>query len=306
MAESRHSYLILAHKNWMQLQDLLSLLDHPQNDIYLHVDRFARGWDASALQRSVQQGTLKVLSTRYAGWGSESLIDATLDLLRVAAQSPHAYYHLISGMDLPLRPQEEIHAFFANAGNREFVDWKSDTISSAVFQDRLQTFHLFQNARDRSRFLRELDRALLRLQAALGVNRLKRCTVRFQKGSQWFSITQAFAEYCLRQAPDYRPYFRFSKCADELFFQTILQNSPFQERRAVETYDDEHATMRYIDWDRGSASSPYVFRAQDLDAILQSGMLFARKFDETIDPAIIQRIKSAVFASSSARGVPHV
>ncbi len=306
MAEPRHAYLILAHKNWNQLQDLLSLLDHPQNDIYLHVDRFARGWDTSLLQGSVQQGTLNVLSTRYAGWGSESLIDATLDLLRVATRSPHVYYHLISGMDLPLRPQEEIRAFFSNAGNREFVDFKSATISSAVLRDRLQTFHFLQNARERSPLLHKLDRALLRLQAILGVNRLKRCTVRFQKGSQWFSITQPFAEYCLQQAPDYRPYFRFSKCADELFFQTILQNSPFQERRAVETYDDERATMRYIDWDRGSASSPYVFRAQDFDTILQSGMLFARKFDETLDPAIIQRIKSAVLANSSAGGMHRV
>lgn len=306
MAEPRHAYLILAHKNWNQLQDLLSLLDHPQNDIYLHIDRSARGWNASALQGIVQQGTLNMLSTRYAGWGSESLIDATLDLLRVATRSPHAYYHLISGMDLPLRPQEEIHAYFSNAGNREFVDLKSVTISNAVLRDRLQTFHFLQNARERFPLLRELDRALLRLQAILGINRLKHCAVRFQKGSQWFSITQAFAEHCLQQAPVYRPYFRFSKCADELFFQTILQNSPFQERRAVETYDDERATMRYIDWDRGNASSPYVFRAEDCDAILQSGMLFARKFDETVDPAIIQRIKSAVLAGSTAGGQRHV
>ena len=295
--QTRHAYLILAHRNWGQLEVLLQLLDHPFNDIYLHIDRSARGWDAAALQASVRQGTLTIMSRFRPAWGSEALVDATLALLRAASETPHAYYHLLSGMDLPLRSQDEIHAFFANAEHAEFVDFKYETVSPDLLKSRLQTFHFLQSARQRSPFLRKLDDLSLRLQSLLKVNRLRFCTVRFQKGSQWFSITQAFAEYCLAHAAEYRRYFRFSKCADELFVQTLLQNSPFLANRFSGKYDDEHATMRFIDWDRGTSSSPYVFRSEDFDLIFQSGMLFARKFDERVDSEIIRRIANAVSAS---------
>jgi len=297
MSQTRHAYLVLAHRNWNQLQTLLRLLDHPQNDIYLHIDKLSRGWDVSALQASVQQGTLNILSTRRPGWGSESLIDATLDLLSDAVATPHAYVHLISGMDLPLCSQDEIHTFFAKAEHAEFVDLKAETISGALLQERLQTYHFFQNGRTRFTFVRSLDDLCLRLQSLLKINRLKYCTVRFQKGSQWFSITQEFAAYCLAHAAEYRRYFRFSKCADEMFLQTILQNSPFLSNRFSGEYDDNRATLRHIDWDRGNKSSPYVFHAADYDEIMQSGMLFARKFDERVDSEIICRIAQTVSAS---------
>ena len=292
--QKRHAYLVLAHRNWSQLSVLLQLLDHPQNDIYLHIDQSAKGWDAAALQASVRQGTLTILSRFRPAWGSEALVDATLALLDTATTTPHAYYHLLSGMDLPLRSQDDIHAFFAKAEHAEFVDFKSETVSQDLLQNRLQTYHFMQNARQRYPLVRRLDDLSLRLQSLLKVNRLKYCTVRFQKGSQWFSITQEFAEYCLAHAVEYRRYFRFSKCADELFVQTLLQNSPFLANRFSCKYDDEYATMRLIDWDRGTSSSPYVFRGEDYDRILQSGMLFARKFDERVDAEIIRRIEKTV------------
>lgn len=296
MLETRHAYLILAHRNWSQLATLLQLLDHPQNDIYLHIDSSAKGWEAAALQASVRQGTLTVLSKFRPAWGSEALVDVTLLLLATASATPHAYYHLLSGMDLPLRTQDEIHAFFAKVEQAEFVDFKAETVSADLLRDRLQTYHFMQGARQRYPLVRKFDDLSLRLQSLLQVNRLKCCTVRFQKGSQWFSITQAFAEYCLAHAAEYRRYFRFSKCSDELFIQTLLQNSQFLANRFSSKYDDEHATMRFIDWDRGTLSSPYVFRSDDYDQILQSGMLFARKFDERVDAEIIRRIAQSVSA----------
>ena len=36
-----HAYLIMAHKNIEQLKKLLKLLDAPDNDIFLHIDKKA-------------------------------------------------------------------------------------------------------------------------------------------------------------------------------------------------------------------------------------------------------------------------
>ena len=35
----KHAFLIMAHNNKEQLLELLRQLDHPRNDIYLHIDR---------------------------------------------------------------------------------------------------------------------------------------------------------------------------------------------------------------------------------------------------------------------------
>ena len=43
----------------------------------------------------------------------------------------------------------------------------------------------------------------------------------------------------------------------------------------------------YIDWKRGN---PYIFKNKDFDDLINSNLLWARKFDERIDNQIIQRI----------------
>lgn len=40
--KDRHAYCIMAHKNWTQLQMLVSILDDPRNDIFLHIDKKAK------------------------------------------------------------------------------------------------------------------------------------------------------------------------------------------------------------------------------------------------------------------------
>ena len=39
MATNRHAYLIMAHNEWELLNTLLSLIDDPRNDIFLHIDK---------------------------------------------------------------------------------------------------------------------------------------------------------------------------------------------------------------------------------------------------------------------------
>ena len=45
-------------------------------------------------------------------WGNVSLIQAEMNLFELASQVEHAYYHLISGIDLPLHSQNYIHKYF--------------------------------------------------------------------------------------------------------------------------------------------------------------------------------------------------
>ena len=71
---------------------------------------------------------------------------------------------------------------------------------------------------------------------------------------------------------------------DEIFFQTLVLNSPHRDSVV-------DANLRYIDW-----PGPRVLRADDLDALLGSGMLFARKFDETVDAEILDLLDHQIDA----------
>lgn len=290
-AAGRHAYLIAAHGKPGQLCLLLRLLDDEQNDLYLHIDRKANGLTEETLRAQVKRAAISFVPRLDARWGSEAFVDAIVSLLAAAARTEHAYYHLLSGVDLPLKPQSEIRAFFRENAGREFVAFDRETADTDMLEQRIGLYHMRQPVRPFGRMAyRRLEPLWLRLQRMLGVDRLKRCGVTFQKGAVWFSITHAFALYTLSHTPEYRKYYRRSVCADEIWLQTILVNSPFMENRYFAGWDDEPAaTMRYIDWPE-DARSPRVLTMRDYGAMTASGMLFARKFDDSADKEVIGRI----------------
>jgi hypothetical protein len=82
--------------------------------------------------------------------------------------------------------------------------------------------------------------------------------------------------------PEYVRFFQRVHVPDEMFFQSIVMNSPFRDRVAP---DD----LRYIDW-RADSDSPAVLTSADFDRLMESGKLFARKFDPTLDREVLDRI----------------
>src|SRR5664280_2591372 len=109
---SRHAYLILAHHQAPLLGKLLRLLDDDRNDVFVHVDAKAKGFVEADLRTIVTNSRLHFTKRTRVMWGSYSMINAELLLLRSAVPNNYAYYHLLSGSDLPLRTQKSIHDFF--------------------------------------------------------------------------------------------------------------------------------------------------------------------------------------------------
>ena len=107
----KHAYLIMAHNEWGLLNKLLQMLDDPRNDIYIHIDIKAEV-DITALYKTVYAESFYVPRMDVV-WGGDSLVKCELELLKAAAPKHYAYYHLLSGVDLPLKSQNEIHDFFS-------------------------------------------------------------------------------------------------------------------------------------------------------------------------------------------------
>ena len=175
-AEHKHAYLIMAHDKPRQLEILLSLLDDPRNDIYLHLDsRLAI--DLSAFFRTGLPLEPAFLFERDAvRWGHSSLVACELKLLTAAAnKQAYEFYHLLSGADLPLYTQELIHSFFDVHAGEIFLAF--DNFVSKAERDRVALYHPFVGRKGRHRSLSEnakfaLDVALEKLQGFLRIDRI--------------------------------------------------------------------------------------------------------------------------------------
>ena len=288
----RHAYLILAHKNFGQLRKLIELLDDPRNDIFIHVDAKAKNFRQESLDGTTRHSRLIVLPQRFkVNWGGVSIMRSELALLKKAtSESEYAYYHLLSGMDMPIKTQDEIHAFFNEHKGYEFInlwEFKKSTRS------RFRYFTIFPEGEGKFR-TRIINHIFKGLQMAVGF-RINR-NIDFRFGSQWFSITDSLARYVVEKENWLEKVFRHTSTCDEIFLPTLVAESPFSNRlyvpAAVKNQKEVNmANMRFIDWTRGeSVRHPWVFRAGDMSLLESVPHLWARKFDETVDNNIINMI----------------
>jgi hypothetical protein len=105
-------------------------------------------------------------------------------------------------------------------------------------------------------------------------------------GWNWFCLPKKFVDYILQYITDHpklMPYFSYSLCSDEIFFQTIIMNSPLRSE-VVNEY------KRYIDWEKKGNPHPKILTSEDFPKIRDSGMWFARKFDMNVDSKILDMI----------------
>ena len=286
----RHAYLILAHCNFGQLRKLVELLDDPRNDIFIHVDRKAR-FDPAGWENVCRRSVLAFISPRIAvHWGGPSIMRAELALLKAATEAgQYDYYHLLSGMDLPIKDQDTIHAFFDGHSGMEFINlwnFKPDT------ESRVRLYTLFPELEKNFLFhaINKIGRKI-QTAAGLGINR----DIDFSYASQWFSITDDLARYAVSREKWLEHTFRHTIICDEIFFATLVMNSPFRKRLFVKERTDPSkpgtGNMRFIDWTRGeSIRHPWTFRSEDWDLLTGVPHLWARKFDERTDNLIIEKI----------------
>lgn len=289
---AKHAFLIAAHHQYPLLETLLRLLDHPQNDIFLHISQTAPEYDKEQFRSVLKHSKLQFVRRIKVMWGGSSQIEYELELLKAAVKGNYAYYHMISGVDLPIKPMAVIHQFFEEHAGKEFIHFGTpEYTNSPAIRARISVYHPLQNVVGRNKGpLLYVEKVLVKLQKILGVNRIRGKEATFGFGSNWFSITHDFASFLVERENEIRKRFGYSFCADEVFLQTMFKESPQRENRYIYEADESNAYMscvRYVDWERGK---PYVFRSEDFEDLIQSPYLFARKFDLNEDPQIVERI----------------
>ncbi len=284
----KHAYLIMAHTQPELLKKLLTLLDDERNDIYLHIDSKAKDYPLDEVAAVVQKSKCIFTERTDVKWGSYSQINCEMVLLKEATKTEHAYYHLLSGMDLPIKSQDEIHDFFEKYEGLEFVDEDLPEISESALS-RVKYSHKFYG---KAGSAKDIFGALsVKGQKLFGVDKTKKYgNIIFQKGRNWFSITHGLAILVVEKEEWIREVFGQSVCGDELFLQTVARNSEFAEKICNPNTMPEIPDTRYIDWKRGSNNNPYIFKESDYEELQNAKALFARKFDLNIDKKIVEKL----------------
>lgn len=260
------------------------LLDDEYNDIYIHVDKKNQYFPFEQMKSVVSKATLIFTKRIKINWGGYSQIKAELILLQEATQKRHMYYHLISGVDMPLKTQEEITKYLHLNYGKEFISASQDVQQDHNIK-RIKYYWFLQECIGRNVgrkvvLYEKIEKISLQLQEKMNINRIRTAPITFYKGSNWFSITHELAVWILKQKKIARKYFKHTICADEIFIHTLAKASPFKERLA----DDD---LRCVDWERGT---PYTYTVVDFENLISTDKLFARKFDETQDKKIVDNL----------------
>jgi hypothetical protein len=302
----RHAYLILAHEQAPSVRRLVEALQHATARFYIHVD--ATSQEDFERQLSDRPDVHFLPRTRVH-WKGFSLVQATLNLMRRAQQDGFDYYTLISGCDYPIKSNDEIMRVLEASREQYLTFWRLEDRPS--WQHKVQ-YHYPTDLIP----MRHSHRSLLRWAFWGSFRRLRylfpkrtfpRDLVPFG-GSQWWSLTGPCVDYILDFVDarrDVVDFFRTTESPDELFFHTIVLNSPFASTvHGADEYEewrrrigrptrlsvvaeklrmlpDDLFNLRYIDWSgetTGLREAPAVLVESDLPALLSSPCLIARKF----------------------------
>ena len=296
----RHAYMVVAHQQWPLLMLLFQLLDDDRNDIYIHVDKKAKDVPVNKLRQTVTKSKLFFVDRIPIYRGSFSLFEAEMILLKAAlTRGEYSYYHLLSGQDLPVRNQDFIHNFFEKNEGRNFVDVITPDRMKKDWYERIALYQPLSRYTLGKPIVaipaKCIRRVALFIQKIMRVNRLKKYEDQglvFCYGSNWFSITEPFADYIVKNESFIVEV--FSKCTfapEELIPQTLLWSSEFRSTLYTSKELDgklRRANLRAVFWN-GSVS-PETISIQHLERITETANLFARKFDIEKEPEAVEAV----------------
>jgi hypothetical protein len=278
------AYLILVHRYPEQFKRLFRAIHDPANHYLVHVDKNSGpGLEEEIRAFLSAYPNAAVLEGKKALWGGYSLVDAELrgieTLLEMGAD--WEFFINLSGQDFPLMTQKRIRAFLIAHRGHEFIKVMDQ---QAVRPD---TMHRVR------KYVVELRNRIV--ETFLTRRFLAGATPYI--GNQWMIVSRAFCRFVSHDpsVDRYKAFYRNTFIADEGFFQTVMMNTSVHGQIIN---DDK----RMIDWvpDGDIKLRPRTFTREDAAALTASDDLFARKFDQSVDAAVLDLLEAHLLAQDAA------
>ncbi len=272
----KKAYVILAHRQPAQLLRLVQTLNDGASVFFVHIDRRS---DINQFGQLKDQGVVFVPRVKTA-WANFGLVEAALNGLRAVLQSKEEISHviLLSGQDYPIKTNDHINRFIRESANKSFIEyfplpcdekWQPD---GGLYRVSKYFFGFRQYQRYGAKAANFVSGILpfMRRKSYQGM--------KAYAGSMWWIINREAAQYILdfvKKNPHYAAFHRFTFAADEVFFHMILLNAQNENLSSVLVNTDKH----FIKWKGKDSSHPELIDNNDLEDLMQSDALFARKLD---------------------------
>ena len=310
------AYLVLAHDDPAQLRRLLKRLEHPDAASFVHVDGKADPAPFKSAAADIGQVYLCDPSVRVT-WAAFSVVEATLRLVDMAlarTTDTCRRFVLLSGADYVIASPTELLRALTVRPDREYIRGFAVLAGDSHQAWKVRGRH-FRELATRNSWLR---RPLFAFERGLRIfPRQLPSDIIFVSGSQWWALTRNCVAFCLdfaRANPSFVRLFKTMFAPDEIFFHTIVHNSPFAAHAGPIEPFNTHVT--------GSGSLAFYANfhylpdglirtsAEAQAALAERGLrLFARKFStvhsgealDLIDEALRSRTKDQHPDSAAAR-----
>jgi len=286
------AYIVLAHKNIPQLHALLQAIQAEHIFIYLHLDRLAGRKlfdEARTTLRDIHN--LTFLPRFASNWGGFGLVEATLAGIRaVLAEDGIDYAMLLSGQDYPIKPTAAFERLLEEHKGKSFMEYYRFPLphwKDRGGYDRIERWYFSFPIRE-NWLSRKVRRGMNRLMnTLLPARRFPSGFVPFG-GSQWWCLHRDSLAYIadfVASHPGFVRFFRTVRIPDEIFFHTILLNSPLADTVL-------NRALMYVDWD--GPPYPRILKEIDLTRLKSTPHYFARKFDLLDTPEIFEQVNKEI------------
>ena len=300
------NYLILAHKNPLQLGRMIERLDDGASKFFIHLDAKT---PIEPFAACLEGGHIRFIEPRErCVWGDFSIVRATIHLME-AASKEQGVFILMSGQDYPIQSQEYINDFLERNKEFDFIEiepleekWKPKMV-----KDKLEHYHIlhseergnsncyapfahcsvFQKLRTLTHLLKgRLSQKNFRLLCSLP----KRLAPfeRQYAGSQFWAFSErtfyAVLNYIREHKAALEGYYKYTSSPDEIYFHSVLMDLVAKDS-TIKLKDP----ITYVNYFRKNN----VFVTEDFEKLSSAkGKLFARKFDTDIDIEILNKLDS--------------
>jgi len=287
------AYLMVVHNNPQLQKRVIEMLSSEGCSFFIHVDLKSDIRHFSGIRgKHVTFAEPRI----PVYWGEFSQVQATMLLIRQALSCSASYDYLVllQGADYPLRSGRYIRSFFAENRGLEFLSMvKMPAPGYPLYKiNRLQ----YPSEKPLSKFA---ARVLGRLGFAQRDYRKYLGDLQPYSGDADWALSNEACRYVVEfatQNPHVEQYFQNTESSDEMFFHTILGNSPFRSRtRRTLLYRDYPPTLSHP----ALLTEKHVqfFESQERvwveDEWGPGEVLFARKFsDQTLN--LIDRIDEMI------------
>ena len=282
--------ILLVHQLPEQVNMFLEqILDTTSLDVYIHVNKRNDNLRDSLLKH---ERIFYVENNVEITWGSEGIITAILNALKVVNDTKINYGHVLinTGQDMIIRPgldqflnehSEEIYfeSYLQDKRRRAFLLYKWPNHYRKLMDFKFNPYKILRRLRLE---LFTLGFPFCKKRVSYPIEKIK-----FYRNWFWGALPLKVVQYILdfiKENPDFMDIYKGALVPEEGFMVTIIMMSPFKDW----IHFDENGYSKSLTNVLGRSNGhPTIVRYSDIKELDNSDYFFSRKFDIRIDSNVV-------------------